>query len=330
MSGVRAGRPARPARVAGQRPASPDGAVADLAVQGAPAGPRSRSAALRGLVRTARPRQWVKNVLVLAAPLAGQRLGEPSVLADVGVAFVAFCLAASSVYLLNDALDVEADRAHPVKRARPIAAGVVGVRAAYATCAATGMASLLVAAIASPALVVLMAVYLVVQVGYCVRLKHEPVLDVAIVASGFLLRAMAGGVASGIAISQWFLLVTAFGSLFMVAGKRYSEKRLAEAGAGATRASLLRYTETYLRFVWSLAAAVMITAYSLWAFEIDQTRSSPFTTISIVPFVLAVLRYAVDVDGGEAGAPEDIALGDRVLQVLAATWVVCFALGIYL
>ena len=333
MSGVRAGRPARPAqtsRARQERPAPRDGAVADLTVDGAPSGPPSRSAALRGLVRTARPRQWVKNVLVLAAPLAGRRLGEPAVLLDVAVAFVAFCLAASAVYLLNDAIDVEADRAHPTKRLRPIAAGVVGVRAAYAASAVLGFASLLVAAVASPALVVLMAVYLLVQVGYCVRLKHEPVLDIAIVASGFLLRAMAGGVASGIAISQWFLLVTAFGSLFMVAGKRYSEKRLAEAGGGATRASLLRYTDTYLRFVWSLAAAVMITAYSLWAFEIDQGRSSPFTPISIVPFVLAVLRYAVDVDGGEAGAPEDIALGDRVLQVLAATWVVCFALGVYL
>lgn len=321
MSEVRSGGPTpAPVGRADQDPQGPSSGT----------GPVSRTAALRGLVRTARPRQWVKNVLVLAAPLAGRRLGEPSVLVDVALAFVAFCLAASAVYLLNDAIDVEADRAHPTKRARPIAAGIVSVRAAYAASAVLGVASLVVAAFTAPALVVLMAVYLVVQVGYCVRLKHEPVLDIAIVASGFLLRSMAGGVASGIAISQWFLLVTAFGSLFMVAGKRYSEKRLAAAGGGATRASLRRYTETYLRFVWSLAAAVMITAYSLWAFEIDQSSASPFTTVSIVPFVLAVLRYAVDVDGGEAGAPEDIALGDRVLQVIAAGWVVCFALGVYL
>jgi decaprenyl-phosphate phosphoribosyltransferase len=277
-----------------------------------------------------RPRQWVKNVLVTAAPLAAGRLFERGVLLDTVIAFAAFCLAASAVYLLNDALDVEADRAHPTKRDRPIAAGLVPVGAAYAASAVLAAAALGLALLASLDLVVLMALYLVVQVAYCVRLKHEPVLDIAIVASGFLLRAIAGGSASGIELSQWFLLVTAFGSLFMVSGKRYSEKRLAAAEGGATRASLLRYTETYLRFVWSLSAAVMITAYGLWAFEIESAEQSAFSTISIVPFVLAVLRYAVDVDSGAAGAPEEIALGDRVLQVLAVSWVACFALGVYL
>ncbi len=290
-------------------------------------GPR---ASATGIVRTMRPRQWVKNVLVTAAPLAAGRLFERGVLLDTVIAFAAFCLAASAVYLLNDALDVEADRAHPTKRDRPIAAGLVPVGAAYAASAVLAAAALGLALLASLDLVVLMALYLVVQVAYCVRLKHEPVLDIAIVASGFLLRAIAGGSASGIELSQWFLLVTAFGSLFMVSGKRYSEKRLAAAEGGATRASLLRYTETYLRFVWSLSAAVMITAYGLWAFEIESAEQSAFSTISIVPFVLAVLRYAVDVDSGAAGAPEEIALGDRVLQVLAVSWVACFALGVYL
>lgn len=291
---------------------------------------RSSGSTAGGLVRTMRPRQWIKNVLVAAAPLAAQRLFESDVLVATVIAFAAFSLAASSVYLLNDALDVDADRAHPTKRNRPIAAGVVPVRVAYAASAVLALASLALAHLASVDLVVLMALYLVVQVAYCVRLKHEPVLDIAIVASGFLLRAIAGGVASGIDLSQWFLLVTAFGSLFMVSGKRYSEKRLVEAGGGATRASLLRYTATYLRFVWSLSAAVMITAYSLWAFEIEGASHSTFSTISIVPFVLAVMRYAVNVDGGTAGAPEDVALGDRVLQVLAAAWLLCFAAGVYL
>ncbi len=288
------------------------------------------SGTVAGVVRTMRPRQWVKNVLVTAAPLASSRLFEPSVLLTTAIAFVSFCLAASAVYLLNDALDVDADRAHPTKRHRPIAAGVVPVGLAYAASAVLAAAALGVALLASVDLVVLMALYLAVQVAYCVRLKHEPVLDIAIVASGFLLRAIAGGLASGIELSQWFLLVTAFGSLFMVSGKRYSEKRLTAAGEGATRASLLRYTDTYLRFVWSLSAAVMITTYSLWAFEIASVEPSPFSTISIVPFVLAVLRYAVDVDGGSAGAPEDIALGDRVLQVLGLGWAACFAAGVYL
>jgi decaprenyl-phosphate phosphoribosyltransferase len=298
---------------------------------------RTPTGAALGVLRTMRPRQWVKNVLVGAAPLSAGLVTDVDVIRTTLLAFASFCLAASSVYLLNDTLDVEADRAHPTKRNRPIAAGVVPVPAAGATAAVLALASLGVAALASWQLVVLMAVYLVVQVAYCVRLKHEPVLDIAIVASGFLLRAIAGGVASGIELSQWFLLVTAFGSLFMVAGKRYSEIRLAEAAGGTTRASLLRYTPTYLRFVWGLAASVMVTAYALWAFEIREGDSatisaggSTWSAISIVPFVLAVLRYAVDVDGGRAGAPEDIALSDRVLQVVALAWVASFALGVYL
>lgn len=298
---------------------------------------RTPTGAALGVLRTMRPRQWVKNVLVGAAPLSAGLLFHVDVVVTTALAFVSFCLAASAVYLLNDTLDVEADRAHPTKRNRPIAAGVVPVPAAGATAALLAVASLAVAWAASWQLTVLMAVYLVVQVGYCVRLKHEPVLDIAIVASGFLLRAIAGGVASGIPLSQWFLLVTAFGSLFMVAGKRYSEMKLAEAAGGTTRASLLRYSQSYLRFVWSLAASVMVTAYALWAFEIREGDSatvsaggSTWSAISIVPFVLAVLRYAVDVDGGRAGAPEDIALRDRVLQVVALAWVASFALGVYL
>jgi len=284
-------------------------------------------ARLRGLVRAARPHQWTKNLLVGAAALAAGRVLEVDVVAAVALAFVAFCLAASSVYLLNDSLDVDADRAHPTKRSRPIAAGVVPVPLALAAAAALAVVALGLGWVVRPDLAVVLAVYLVVQVAYCVRLKHEPVLDVAVVASGFLLRAIAGGAATGIPLSQWFLLVAAFGSLFMVSGKRYSEKRLAAAEGGATRASLLRYSESYLRFVWSLSAAVMITAYSLWAFEIGGGEDVPWTAMSIAPFVLAVLRYAVDVDGGRAGAPDEIALRDRVLQVLALLWLATFALG---
>ena len=282
-----------------------------------------------GVLRTMRPRQWVKNVLVAAAPLAAGLLLELDVLLDTLVAFGAFSLAASAVYLLNDALDVESDRAHPTKRHRPIAAGTVPVATAYAASGVLAAASLALASVASGDLLLLMLVYLVVQVAYCLRLKHEPVLDIAIVASGFLLRAIAGGVASGIEPSQWFLLVTAFGSLFMVSGKRYSEKRLAAASGGATRASLLRYTETYLRFVWSLSAAVMITAYALWAFEIHGESASVFTEISIVPLVLAVLRYAVDVDKGAAGAPEEIVMGDKVLLLLGVVWAVLVGVGVF-
>ena len=175
-----------------------------------------------------------------------------------------------------------------------------------------------------------MAVYAAVQLSYCFWLKHQAVLDIVIVASGFLLRAIAGGAATGILLSQWFLLVAGFGSLFMVAGKRYAEMMLAERTGAKIRRALENYTGSYLRFVWALSATVTIMTYCLWAFDIGQEQhNQTWSVISIVPFVIAVLRYAVDVDRGNGGEPEEIALGDRVLQVLALIWVGTLALAVY-
>ncbi|MCV7253626.1 decaprenyl-phosphate phosphoribosyltransferase [Mycolicibacterium fluoranthenivorans] len=273
-----------------------------------------------GVIKAIRPRQWVKNLLVLAAPLAAfgvdANLNYPEVLAHVGVAFVAFCLAASSIYLVNDARDVEADRAHPTKRFRPIAAGVVPVSLAYSLAVVLGVASLGISWLVNTNLTIVMAVYIAIQLAYCFGLKHQAVLDICIVSSGFLIRAIAGGAAASIQLSQWFLLVFAFGSLFMAAGKRYAELALAERTGAKIRKSLESYTSSYLRFVWTLAATAVVLCYALFAFERDGGSAS-WWAVSIIPFTIAILRYAVDIDGGEAGEPEEIALGDRVLQLLA-------------
>nr|WP_246107727.1 decaprenyl-phosphate phosphoribosyltransferase [Saccharothrix saharensis] len=286
---------------------------------------------ITGLVRATRPHQWVKNFLVLAAPFAANRLGEPAVLLHTGLALAAFCLAASAVYLVNDVIDVAADRAHPTKRYRPVAAGVVPPHAACGAAAALFAGAVGVALCSGPPLVVVIAVYCVAQLGYCLAWKHQPVIDLCIVASGFLLRAIAGGIAAGIPLSQWFLLVTAFGSLFMVAGKRYAEIVLYERTGAEIRASLRRYSASYLRFVWATAAAIMILAYALWAFEMRERADydSGWAMLSIVPFVVGVLRYAVDVDGGGAGEPERIALRDHVLQVIGVCWVASLMLSIH-
>jgi decaprenyl-phosphate phosphoribosyltransferase len=289
-----------------------------------------RTSPVAGLVRTMRPRQWLKNVLVLAAPFAGGHLFQLPVLIAVGVAFVAFSLAASGVYLVNDVQDVQADRAHPTKRNRPIAAGIVAPQLALAVAVLLFATAIAVSFLASADLALVTAVYIAVQISYCLWLKHQPVVDIAIVASGFLLRAIAGGAAAEIELSQWFLLVAAFGSLFMVAGKRYAEIRLAERTGAKIRKSLERYTASYLRFVWTLSATVLIMTYGLWAFQLSQVNDSRWPIISLVPFVVAVLRYAVDVDGGNGGEPEEIAIGDRVLQVLGGCLVFTLIAAVYL
>ncbi|MFC4005072.1 decaprenyl-phosphate phosphoribosyltransferase [Prauserella oleivorans] len=284
-----------------------------------------------GVVKTARPRQWVKNVLVLAAPFTAGQIANGSVLLDALVAFVAFSLVASSVYLINDAVDVEADRAHPTKRNRPIAAGIVPIPLAYASAVVFFLAGCAISLLADWRLLIVLVIYEAIQLGYCFGLKHQPVVDLAIVGSGFLMRLIAGGVATGIALSQWFLLVTAFGSLFMVAGKRYAEIMLFERTGAKIRSSLKKYSASYLRFVWATSAAILIMSYSLWAFEQQQrVPGAMWSVISLVPFVIAVLRYAVDVDGGNAGEPEEIALRDRVLQVLGVAWVATLVCSYYL
>jgi decaprenyl-phosphate phosphoribosyltransferase len=172
-------------------------------------------------------------------------------------------------------------------------------------------------------------VYEAVQLGYCFGLKHEPVIDLCIVASGFLLRSIAGGVAADISLSQWFLLATAFGSLFMVSGKRYAEIRLYEKTGAEIRASLRKYSASYLRFVWATSVAVVIATYGQWAFQLHEQSRSVWAEISIVPFVIALLRYAVDVDGGKAGEPEEMVLHDRVLQILGFAWVLTMVFAFY-
>lgn len=277
-----------------------------------------------------RPRQWLKNVLVFAAPLAAGSLLQPDVLLPALAAFVVFCMVSSATYLVNDARDVEADRAHPVKQHRPIAAGHLPVVIALSAAVVLVVVGLGIAWLVTPGLAAVVALYVVFTLSYSFGLKHEPVIELALLSMGFLLRAVAGGVAAGLPISQWFLIVAAFGSLFMAAGKRFSEldRALNATDNPAMRRSLSGYTLGYLRFVWGTAAAVTITGYCLWAFEIgDQPGSLHFTTYSVFPFVLAILRYAVDIDRGKAEAPEDAVLGDRVLWVLGVAWVALFALG---
>ncbi|MCB0929350.1 MAG: decaprenyl-phosphate phosphoribosyltransferase [Mycolicibacterium insubricum] len=297
--------------------------------------PSPPSNVVTGVIKAMRPRQWVKNLLVLAAPLAALGVDKEydykQVFINVGIAFVVFSLAASSIYLVNDARDVEADRAHPTKRYRPIAAGVVPEWLAYVIAAVLAAVALGVSYfVVNPNLALVIAVYLAMQLAYCFGLKHQAVLDICIVSSAYLIRAIAGGAAAGIPLSQWFLLVMAFGSLFMAAGKRYAELQLAERTGAKIRRSLEAYTGSYLRFVWTLSATAVVLCYGLWAFERDAATGGAWYAVSMIPFTIAILRYAVDVDGGEAGEPEDIALGDRVLQILAVAWIGSVVAAIFL
>jgi decaprenyl-phosphate phosphoribosyltransferase len=283
------------------------------------------------LLREARPKQWMKNVLVFAAPGAAGVLTQQRVLARTLVMLAAFCLAASGTYFLNDAADIEADRLHPKKRFRPIASGLVPLRLGVGVGAALVTAGLAVAALLGWGDVAVIGLYLVLTVSYSLRLKHVPVIDLACVAAGFVIRAVAGGIAAEVKISQWFLIVAGAGSLFMVAGKRHGDFFHLEGEELASRPALAGYTLAYIRYVWMLASAVAVSAYALWAFEEGAAHRDPgWYQLSTVPFVLALLRYALMIEQGHGGAPEDVVLSDRTLLVLGVSWVAVFGLGVTL
>jgi decaprenyl-phosphate phosphoribosyltransferase len=285
----------------------------------------------RSLLRTARPRQWVKNVLVFAAPGAAGVLTEPDQLGRTLVAFVALCLAASGTYFLNDSLDADADRQHPTKQHRPIAAGHVSVGAARVIAAVLIAAGIAISIpINNGLLAAVVAGYALLTISYSLWLKHEPVIDLAVVAAGFVIRAIAGGIATDVEISDWFLIVAGAGSLFMVTGKRHAEQIELGDGSGDHRATLEAYSSAFLGFVRAVSASVAVTAYCLWAFEsASATGDETWFRLSIVPFVLAILRYAFVIEQGKGGAPEEIVLSDRVIQVLGIAWLACFVVGVH-
>jgi decaprenyl-phosphate phosphoribosyltransferase len=296
-----------------------------------PVAPPRPGGLLTGLLRTARPKQWVKNVLVIAAPAAAGRLLAPGTPTRLALVFALFTACSAAVYLVNDARDADADRAHPVKRRRPVAAGQVPVPVAYATGGTLAVLAPAAAAwLAGPAVAALLAAYVGLQLAYCLSLKHVLVVDLVVVTTGFLMRAAVGGLAVGIPLSRWFLITTGFGALFMVAAKRYSEAVHPAAEQGATRALLTEYTPGYLRFVWQLAAGVAVLGYCLWALEEGGVHSGvlPWRQLSVVAFVLAVLRYAVFADRGTAGEPEDVVLGDRALALIGLAWLIMYALAV--
>ncbi|MEO9224641.1 MAG: decaprenyl-phosphate phosphoribosyltransferase [Acidimicrobiales bacterium] len=304
----------------------------DARVEAEASAPRRKRPLPVALIVEARPKQWAKNVLVFAAPGAAGVLLHRHDLLHTLVAFVAFCMAASGTYYLNDARDVEADRHHPKKQFRPIAAGEVPVNAAYVIGSVLIVASIGVALVASWQLAVIVAMYVAETTAYTLWFKHVVMFDIVFVASGFALRAIAGASATHVEISNWFFIVAIFGSLFMVTCKREAEVKTMGEGVGKTRAILQDYTEPYLDYIRTVTSSVVLVAYCLWAFEKAHEHPEvhvPWFQLSIIPFALGILRYALLVDQGHGGEPEEVVFGDRILQVLGVLWALAFVAGIY-
>ena len=268
---------------------------------------------------------------MFAAPGAAGVLDNGPSLWRTLVVFVAFCLASSGTYFWNDVFDIDHDRSHPTKQHRPIASGAVPVEIGRGVGTVLLLAGIALAATTRWQTALVVAGYVVLTSLYSVALKRIAVVDLVAVSAGFVLRAIAGAVATDVPMSKWFSLTTSFASLFIVAGKRYAELRdLGEAAQ--TRASLDDYSLSFLRIVLSVSCGASLVTYCIWAFDTTEVAGStlPFYELSIIPMGTALLRYTLILEQGHGAAPEEIFAHDRALQILGLLWIAVFGMGVYL
>jgi decaprenyl-phosphate phosphoribosyltransferase len=285
--------------------------------------------AIHLIVRQARVRQWSKNVLVLAAPLAAGVLHETRYLWLGLGALLSFSLVASGLYVINDLADLEADRSHPEKAMRPLAAGQMSIPAGRwlaASCLAGGLA---IAGAISLSYLGVVAVYAVNTAFYSLVGKRVATFEMLQVALGFVLRPVAGAVATEIVMSPWFLGVAMFGSLLLVAGKRSSELAR-RVDADATRPVLTRYSPAFLRQVSTIAASGVLLTYALWALAEEGTMDNPWAALSFAPVLFSTLRYVQLTDAGLTESPEVTMIRDPGILAAGGLWVSLALLGLYL
>jgi decaprenyl-phosphate phosphoribosyltransferase len=275
-----------------------------------------------------RPHQWIKNLLVVAAAGAAGALGHDDVLARVALACLAFCLVASGIYAVNDVRDREEDRLHPRKRNRPVAAGELAPSAAVALAAGTLVAGFALCLLIRPLLAVVVLGYVALTLSYTFIWRHILLLDLLAIAGGFVLRAVAGGVAAPVTLSRWFVLVVTAAALLVAAGKRDAELRRTQLAGGARRRVLETYTPQLLRAIVTGSAAVALFAYCVWALQHPSVHGIPWRPLTIVPFALGLLRYVRLVGRGAGEAPEELLLSDRWLPAAGLAWLVLFALTV--
>jgi decaprenyl-phosphate phosphoribosyltransferase len=281
------------------------------------------------MLATMRPKQWVKNVLVVAAAAAAGALGHAGTTVRVTVACVAFCLLASGIYAINDVRDAEEDRRHPRKRFRPVASGELDPRFATGLGVSLLLAGILLAAAMGPLLALVALGYAALTLSYTLIWRHLIVFDISAVAGGFVLRAVAGGVAAPVTLSRWFLLVVTGSAVFVAAAKRYDELRRTHHGGDRRRRVLDSYSPRVLQLIMAGAIAVAVSAYWVWAFSLPVVDGVPWRPLTLVPFTACLLRYGQLVRRGAGEAPEDVLLSDRPLQLAGLAWLALFALEVH-
>ncbi len=279
--------------------------------------------------RLLRPLQWIKNGLVFLPFLFAVDIAWsvdtlediPSLLGRLALLFLAFCLLSSGVYVFNDLMDRNADRAHPRKRHRPIATGRVGVPAAAALIMLLAVAGLAAMWVVGTSLLLVSAIYLVINVVYCLGGKNVVILDVFAVASGYVIRAVSGALAIDVDPSPWLYTTTGAGALFIVLGRRYAEVRLAGKEAGRQRPVLARYSQPFISQLLIISATAALLSYTLYTIEAENLPGNNSMLFTLPLVALGVFRYLYLLNhSNDAEAPEQLMVRDLPLLATVVAW----------
>ena len=292
------------------------------------------SKGLAAWMRLIRPKQWIKNGFIFVPLFFGGALFDATALLKGIIAFVAYSFAASSIYCFNDIYDVEADRRHPVKCHRPIASGAVGIKQAYAM-----MMLMFVLAMAVSTLLGsweatgIILFYWLLNLGYCAKLKQYAIIDVCIVAFGFVLRLLEGGVATSIVLSKWIVLMTFLITLFMSFAKRRDDVLRMEKTGEAPRKNTIRYNLTFINQAITITASVTLVCYIMYTVspEVIENFHTENLYLTSVFVLVGLLRYIqIAVVDQQSGDPTKIILRDRITQFIVLAWLLAFLFIIYI
>ena len=291
---------------------------------------------IRHIIKVARPTHWIKNLFVFLPVFFGGGLLNTSEAVSAALTFLSFSLAASAIYCLNDIIDVNADRAHPVKCERPIASGAITIPQAYGMMALSMLVSIvlmfLLPAGQTKTIFVIVA-YFLINVAYCLRLKDYAIIDVCIIASGFVLRILAGGYATGVQLSKWIVLMTFLLTLFLAFAKRRDDVLRMNTTGQAPRANTSRYNLTFINQAITITAGVMLVCYVMYTVspEIIAQFATDKLYLTSILVILAILRYLqISFVDEKSGDPVKVALSDRATQLILLAWLLSFLVIIYL
>lgn len=291
---------------------------------------------IRHIIKVARPTHWIKNIFVFLPVFFGGALLNTTEVVAAALTFMSFSLSASAIYCLNDIIDVDADRAHPVKCKRPIASGAITIPQAYGMMTVSLLISIVLMFLLpeghAKSILVIIA-YFVINVAYCLRLKEYAIIDVCIIASGFVLRILAGGYATGVHLSKWIVLMTFLLTLFLAFAKRRDDVLRMNTTGRAPRKNTSRYNLTFINQAITITGSVMVVCYVMYTVspEIIAQFATDKLYLTSILVILAILRYLqISVVDEKSGDPVKVALSDRATQLILLAWLLSFLIIIYL